>query len=250
MDPDPNSETTPPKTTTTSGEPKGTFQDRVNQLTRRASDAERAASTSVAENAELKAQMSRLETQIASLSSRPAAPASVPGLDITSQPKQSSLDEMAKQITESVLGAVQPVLAKVQEDTANTQLAAKQKTSLDAAVRAHPELNDPASDMYKTLVHLWNSRPDLHTVDGAPELLAEASKGLLSEARANDQVRKLAASAQTPNAARTVDGVDEDTEINDTLKTLTKEGKDEGWSNDDFEDFLKLKFKQFGKTGQ
>jgi len=254
MDPKPDpSPTTPNQTTTTSPEAKGSFQDRVNQLTRRASDAERAASTSVAENTELRTQLSRVEQQLAELASRSASPAPVlpASQETTPAGQPQNFDAMVQAISDRVLGVVKPVIDEVQTTAVNTQLAQKQKASFDAASRVHPELANADSELFKTFEKLWDGRPDLHQVDGSPQLLAEAARGLLSEARAADQIRKIAASAETPSSARPAPAdAKADEEVSEALQTLAADGKEGGWSSDDMDDFLRLRIRQFGKTGK
>ncbi len=190
MDQNQNPNPDPKKTTTTSDDPKGSFQDRLNQLTRRASDAERAAAQTIAENSELRTQMTRLESQIQQLSvARPASAASpIPG-DISASDQSGNFDTLAKQIKEEVLGAVKPILDEFSQSKADTQLAATQRQSFERAAKAHPDLRSPDSKLFQVFSQLWDNRPDLQRVDGAPEILVEAARGLLSEARTTEQVR-------------------------------------------------------------
>jgi len=250
MDPgtDPQSQT--PNPTNTNSEVKGSFQDRVNQLTRRATDAEQVASSTVAENSELRNQLTRLETQLSQLSApRQVAPAVRETEPNSGAGQPGQFEALAKQITENVLGAVTPVLNEVRQGKADTQLAEANRQSFTKAATVHRDLQNQESELFKTFSTLWDGRPDLHGIAGAPELLAEAARGLLTDSQASAQVRKLAA-ADTPSIPRTIDTVNEKDDISKALDTLSASGKTEGWDNDDMSDFLSLKFKQFGRTGQ
>jgi hypothetical protein len=232
-------------------EPKGNFQDRVNQLTRRASDAERVAAASAAENAQLVSQLGKLEQQIADLAARQAPTASPkPPGDLSAADQPANLDAMAQKITEQVLGAIEPTLAEVKQSKADEQLAAQQQASFNAARQIHPELGDPKSKFYETFEALWNNRPDVQKVVGAPQLLAEATRGLLSDARAKEQIVKMAAAADTPSGSRVVDNPSDAQEVDKALGDLTKVGKTEGWSNDEFDDYLKLQFHKHGQQNR
>ncbi len=253
MDPNPNpsESSSTKKTTTTSDEVKGSFQDRVNQLTRRTADAERVTSATVAENSELKNQLTRLEQQIAQLSSRSVPAASRENLDLSVADQPANFDNLAKQITEEVLGAVKPVLDEVKQGKADTQLAAVQQASFNKAAQVHPELRDPDSALFKTFGQLWDGRPELQRVEGAPELLVEAARGLLVDEHATEQVKKMAAAADTPRTARQIESKDKEGEdISEAISSLTETGTKEGWDQDEFGDFLSLKFRQFGRQGQ
>lgn len=235
------------KTTTTSEEPKGSFQDRLNQLTRRASDAERVASETISENQGLRDQLSRLESQVAQLSARPAPPASSESIgDLSGADKSVNFDALTKAIEEKVQNIVAPILDKFAQSEADTQLAASQKQSFERAAKAHPELRDPDSHLFKTFEKLWDAREDLRVVEGSPEILVEAARGLLSEARATEQVRKMAAAADTPKNPRQLDKVDGKKDIKEAVDQLVDVGKEDGWGNSDMDDYLNLMFKGSG----
>jgi hypothetical protein len=197
--------------------------------------------------------LSRVEQQLAELASRSASPAPVMPApqEPTPAAQPNNFDAMVQAISDKVLNAVQPVIDEVQTTAADTQLVQKQKVSFDAASRVHPELANPDSELFKTFEKLWDGRPDLHAVDGSPQLLAEAARGLLSESRAADQVRKIAASAETPSSPRPAPAdAQGDEEVSEALQNLAAEGKEGGWSSDDMDDFLRLRIRQFGKTGK
>lgn len=248
MDKDPNPNPNQTKTNTKSdGEPKGSFQDRLNQITRRASDAERVAAQTITENTELREQLGRLESQIQQLSARPAAPASTsPEGDLSRADVPGNFEALAAKIKEDVLGVVKPVLDEFAQSKAEKQLAVTQKQSFDRAAKAHPELRDPDSKLFQTFEKLWDGRPDLQGVDGSPEILAEAARGLLTEARATEQVRKMAAAADTPKNPRKLDEVDTTGDIDDAVEKLVDVGKNDGWGNDDMDDYLALQYKKAG----
>lgn len=245
---DPQKSTEPTTTTSTNSEtPKGSWQDRLNQLTRRASEAERVASQTVTENTQLREQLGRLEQQISQLASRPA-PAASPDTsrDFSGADNPGSFETLAAKIKEEVLGAVRPLLEEVQQDKVNTQLASKAQQSFTRAMQVHPELRNPESQLFQTFMQLWDNRPDLQRIDGAPEILVEAARGLLSEARATEQVRKMAAAADTPRNPRQLDVMNSDNEVTDALDKLVDVGKNDGWGQDELGDYIALKLKQTG----
>jgi hypothetical protein len=205
----------------------------------------------VAENGELKAQLARLESKLADLAPRPVASAPADGLALSdAQPNLGNTEAMIQKITENVLGAVNPVLEEVRQEKASAKVAGAQQNSFNRAAQAHPELRNPDSEMFQTFSKIWDNRPDLQQVEGSPELIAEAALGLLSSARVGDQARKMAAAADKPTGPRNIDTVNDDAEIATAIDTLTNVGKSEGWNEDEFGDFLTLKFKQFGRTGK
>lgn len=234
-------------TTTNSDSPRGSWQDRVHQLTRRASEAEQVASQAAVENTQLREQLNRLESQISQLSSRQVPAASEKRtFDLSGADKSGNFEELTAAIRQEVLGVVKPVLDEIQQGKADTQLAAAQRTSFQKAVKAHPELKDPESPLFQVFERLWDNRPDLQRVEGAPELLVEAARGILADARTTDQVRKMAANVDAPRNPRKLDVVDDTKDVSNALDQLVDVGKKEGWGEDEFGDYLALKFKQAG----
>lgn len=243
-DPNPN----PQKTTTpTSSEaPKGSWQERVNQLTRRASTAEASASALVAENAQLTARLGRLEAQIANQSARQVPTASSQELDLSGADKPDNLDALAQQITQNVLGAVKPILDEVKQDKADTQLVVQQQQAYNRAAQSYPDLKDTNSELFQVFEKLWEGRPDVHGLPDGPELMAAVAVGVLGGARAGNDVRKMAAAADTPKGARQIDRLNDSKDVDEALNTLKDVGKSEGWDGDDWGNYLTLKFKQHG----
>jgi hypothetical protein len=238
-------------TTTTSDDVKGSYQDRLNQLTRRASDAERVAASTNSENTELQAQVAQLTQQIASLTSRQPAveqPASQPwDTPGKTPPKGQPFDVQG--LTEAIKTVVQqeiaPLTTSIRERDENEQLVASQRQSFKQAAAVYPELANADSEFYKTFEQLWDARKDMHTVAGAPELLATAARGLLSDARRTEDVRRIAAAAHKPTAARAGDPVEgkDLAEAKQALGQLVQEGVtgEREWKDSDISDYLKLK---------
>jgi hypothetical protein len=191
--------------------------------------------------------MTRLEQQLASLATRPAPTASRDTLDISGADNPTNFDAMAKQITENVLGVVQPVLQEFKQSKEDEQFFSQQQQAFHEAARNHPELRNTDSDLFKTFEQLW-ANPENRLGARSPLLVAEAAKGLMSDAQGAEQVRKMAAAVDTPKGPRQIDQIGNDgREIKEALDGLTDIGKKEGWNQDEFGDFLALKFKQHAR---
>lgn len=255
--PDQNPPPSPNPTNTTSGEaPRGSYQDRLNQLTRRAAEAERTASFNAAESDEFKSKITELETKIAQLSTSRASPVNSasgdPDLSAGAGNRaQFDLGALTKAVSEEVMKGLKPVVDEFRQNREAGAVAAKQKASFDRAAQVYPDLKNPDSPVFKAFAALWDGRPDLHKVDGAPEILVEAARGLLTDARTTEQVRKMAAAANRPSAPRSMledSGIKDVKEAKEALGSLVGNVQREGLSSDSLEDYLRLKVATAGQS--
>ena len=246
--PTPNPAQNPtPEGGTTSG-PKGSAAERINQLTRRASDAERVAAANAAESDSLKAAVRQLEAKLANISTlRPESPFAAPADRQsagggTAEPLSG--EALSRAIRDAIASELKPLTSAVTQAEEDRKSTEKQKVSFERAAQRYPELRDANSELFQTFGQLWEGRQDLHKTDGAPELLAEVARSVLMESRGTEQVRKIAAAAHRPAGNRTVlesKGVGDLDKAQSALTDLVKTGQSRGLDDQEFEDYLRLK---------
>jgi hypothetical protein len=160
----------------------------------------------------IEATLAALGSQAQPASPTPGATTSLFGNVTPAVPKApapaADAASFASIIEQTVARAVQPLQEELRLNKQQDQLIAQQQQSFNRAVANFPDLADPNSAAAKAFNQLYDARSDITSmVPDAPELIAEISRGLVSDVvkrdaqlgRAKAQVNP--ASASTPNSA-------------------------------------------------
>ena len=144
-----------------------------------------------------------------------------------------------------------------------TALSQQHSASFNRAVASFPDLADPNSQAAQAFDRLWNSRTDITGKLGdAPELIAEITRGLVSDVIKRDaqlganKAKVDPAAASTPNSAAPqrqsfLPQASDTEEAGNIINELTQKGSDptQGLSGDEMQSLISLSIaKQVGES--
>lgn len=217
---------------------KSSVQQRIDQLVRRAGDAERQSGALSTENEALLGQIAELTKKVEGLSratpsGKPAASASIEG---------ESTEELVKR---AVGEALRPLFEGAETDRASAQISRQQQLSFERAAQANPKLRDQSSQDFQVFAQIFDGRPEIKSSPEGPELAYAIAKGILVDSRGEDRQRDNARTqAQIPRSAGsplplTGDG-DDHTRAERAKTTLLERGYNKELSSQEMTDLVTL----------
>jgi hypothetical protein len=225
---------------------KNTVQQRIDKLTKQRRDAERQLNDALAQNQELSDRLSNLEALVNTSPTRvpQADPASrqTPYQDPlapTPQAPQANPNDLGHLVRDILQKELAPLTTMVQQSAKVN----KQQRAFNAAANDFPDLTDPKSEAFQTFQQLWEGRPDLQELDDGPAIVAQLTRGILSDARISSrktEEKKIAAEAITPSHATRLSVPDDYDKAVELKQKLADKGKTQGLQEDEMLDLIQL----------
>ncbi len=219
------------------------LEGRINQLVGATAKAEEISAAVQGENIELKNMILSLTSTVEGL--KQGAPTANPPSDPFSPPAPlSDTGNFDSKMAAAVKEAIAPITKRIADDDARVELQQKQAAVLQQVAEQMPSLRDPNSEEYLLFQRLYNGRPDIQQLVDAPRIVAEMTRGLLSDKRAEshffDMAKSRASAVPSMGPGRTPTA-DEAALINTKFEALVDKGKTEGFNDDDLGNYLHLK---------
>jgi hypothetical protein len=220
---------------------KNSVQQRIDVLVKQARSSERENESLRSENAALTDKLTELTTKVEALINQPKAePATETPAKVTAA-EPLTADSIGKLVAEKI-GEVLGAHSK--KATEEDMLKTAQQDSFVRASQVVPKLADRNSDEFQLFAQIFNNRPELNTTPDGPELTVEIVKSLMADRRSADRQtdqRKTDASVRSPQSvAANYSKPGDFNQAMEAKQKLLDKGKTQGFSNDEFEDFIRL----------
>ena len=230
-------------------------QDRINQITKAKSEAERQAGEMAEVNRGLQAQLATLASKVDALSQAPMQSApqptqvdplagllqSHPSVPVVTAPSngmpQFDPAALQKMVADSVNAAIAPVTSAFSSQAKATRLGQE----FNALAAQHPQLQDKASPLFQAFQQVWNGKPELQEMDGGLDLAIAAAQGIVGSQPSTDNVAGKVAANTTPPTSPVSDvlgGVTDKQKAKQIADDLYAKGQTEGLTAAEWEGLL------------
>ncbi len=231
-------------------------QKRIDQLTKKASEAEASTAALAQKNEALTQQLLALSQKIDNMSSAvPQATPPQPGpntpVDLFGKPQstENSPRNVNQSVDENTMRrivqeAMQPFQQSLEQQAEDAELANQHKVAFTQAVATFPELGKQDSEAWEVFSQIWDNRPDLQKIADGPLFVAEAVRGITMSARTEEakvDSDKRIASVTRPTDSGRIPLQSDTTKARDLKNQLVEKGERSGFDNTEMEDYLKLK---------
>lgn len=239
--------TSDPDSGTQKKDPPNPLEERINQLISATKSAESQVAEQKVENADLKSAIAELSAQVTQLATQGSAPAaksspsdpfSSPGTVDTGAP-----GDVNAMIQQAVTSALQPITQKLEASDARVVTQTKQQTVFQEVATQFPALRDTSSQEFQVFARIYNERPDLQALPDAPRVIAEMTRGILSDQRTEDRlqgIQKTRASTGPGLPGRPMEAPDIK-KLEEAHAALVEKGTTKGWSDSELGDYLHFK---------
>ncbi len=222
------------------------LEDRINQLLSAAKAAESQVTEQKVENADLKSAIAELSSQVTQLAAQGSAPAASSPPDPFSSPgvvKEGAPGDINAMIQQAVTSALQPITQRLQETDERGVTQSKQQTVFQEVATQFPALRDTNSQEFQVFARIYNERPDLQKLPDAPRVIAEMTRGILSDQHTEDRIQsiqKTRASTAPGLPGRPMEP-SEIKKLEEAHAALVEKGKTKGWTDPELRDYLHFK---------
>jgi hypothetical protein len=213
--------------------------------------AEEIAAATQQENTELKNMILNLTSTVEGL--KQSAPTANPPSDPFSSSAAPPAGGFDAQMTAAIERALSPITKRLEADDAQEALRQKQAAVFQEVAAKMPALRDQTSEDYQLFEKLYNARADLQLIADAPRIVAEMTRGILSDQRAEnrvfDEAKARASSVPGLGPSRAPAPTDA-AQVNEAFDGLMKKGITEGFTDDDLGAYLNLKASKVSLEGK
>ncbi len=227
-------------------------QDRINQLTSRATRAQQEADQTSAINADMVTQITNLQAEVAALrtGSQPdttqqdLADFFSGGSTVKGKREAPSPEALQSFITSAVGNALKPHIEQSQAAQAEQALVAAQTQSFASAMEFLPDLENPNSDAQKLYTAIAQAQPELCAIASAPIMIANMVKGILADVGVTPPTAETKAAISTPApttdlSARLGNVLETGKDVSkEVLDAFAEKGKTEGLDGDEMQTML------------